>query len=145
MTMDGELSNNRGVYDFRVFEKSAGKAGEIGTTASQARRMKVSKLSDTLKVSDSYGNTKMNFKQKELVETFFQAVKAEFPEVELIDVTESPEDPNDLWVNVKAPEDEGREIEMIELAGHKSTDVLLDYGYSILIMPRHSYRQQAAA
>lgn len=83
----------------------------------------------------------MNFKQRELTEEFFRTIKAEFPEVELIDVTESPEDPNDLWVNVKAPEDEDREIEMIELAGQKSTDVLLDYGYSILIMPRHTHRQ----
>ena len=62
-------------------------------------------------------------------------------EVELINVTESPEDPNDLLVNVKAPEDEDREIEMIELAEQKSKDVLLDYGYSILIMPRHAHRQ----
>ena len=102
--------------------------------------MKVSKLSDTFKVSDSYGDTMMNFKQKELIDTFFQTVKAKFPEIEWLGVTESPEDPSDLWVNVTAPEDEDREIEMIELAGHKSTDVLLDYGYSILIMPRHSYR-----
>ena len=87
----------------------------------------------------------MNFKQRELTEEFFQTIKAKFPEVELINVTESPEDPNDLWVNVKAPADEDREIEMIELAGQKSTDVLLDYGYSILIMPRHSYHPCAAA
>ncbi len=35
----------------------------------------------------------MNFKQKELIDTFFQTVKAKFPEIELLDVTESPEDP----------------------------------------------------
>ena len=87
----------------------------------------------------------MNFKQKELIDTFFQTVKAKFPEVELIDVTESPEDPSDLWVNVTAPDDEDREIAMTEFACDKTTDMLLDYGYHILIMPRHSYRQQAAA
>ena len=83
----------------------------------------------------------MNFKQKELVETFFQTIKAEFTEVELIDVTESPEDPCDLWVNVTAPEDEDREITMTEFACDKTTDMLLDYGYHILIMPRHTHRQ----
>ena len=83
----------------------------------------------------------MNFKQKELVETFFQTIKAEFTEVELIDVTESPEDPCDLWVNVTAPEDEDREIAMTEFACDKTTDMLLDYGYHILILPRHTLRQ----
>jgi len=80
----------------------------------------------------------INFKQQELIEEFFQTIKQAFPEVELINVTESPEDPNDLWVNVTAPEDEDREIAMIELAGDKTADMLLDYGYYILIMPCHS-------
>ena len=79
----------------------------------------------------------MNFKQHELIEEFFRTIKKDFPEVELISVTESPEDPNDLWVNVTAPEDENREIAMIELAGNKTTDMLLDYGYYISIMPCH--------
>ena len=75
----------------------------------------------------------INFKQQELIEEFFQTIKQAFPEVELINVTESPEDPNDLCVNVTAPEDEDREIAMIELAGDKTADMLLDYGYYILI------------
>ncbi len=80
----------------------------------------------------------INFKQHELIQDFFQTIKKNFSEIELIDVTESPEDPNDLWVNVTAPTDEEREIAMIELAGNKTADMLLDYGYYILIMPCHS-------
>jgi hypothetical protein len=34
------------------------------------------------------------------------------------------------------PPDEDREIELLAFTGEKSTDILLDYGYQILIMPR---------
>jgi hypothetical protein len=78
----------------------------------------------------------INFKQKELIQEYFDALKAQFPEIEFLGVTESPEDPNDLWVNVIKPEDEEREIALIELAGIKTADILQNYGYYILIMPR---------
>jgi len=77
----------------------------------------------------------MNFKQKELIDKLFQAVKERFPEVAFINVTESPEDPADLWINITAPVDEDREIELTAFAADKSTDILLDYGYQLLIMP----------
>jgi hypothetical protein len=51
-------------------------------------------------------------------------------------VTESPEDPADLWINVTAPEDEDREIELSEFANQISTDILQGYGYLIFVMPR---------
>jgi len=78
----------------------------------------------------------INFKQQELIDELFGAVKEKYPEVEFISVTESPEDPADLWVNITAPVDEDREIELSHFAADKSTDILLDYGYQILIMPR---------
>lgn len=59
-------------------------------------------------------------------------------------MSRKPGKPSDLWVNVTAPDDEDREIAMTEFACDKTTDMLLDYGYHILIMPRHSYRQQTA-
>jgi hypothetical protein len=79
----------------------------------------------------------INVKQHELIAELFQTLKAQFPEIELLNVTESPEDPNDLWVNITAPEDEDREIALTELASDKTADMLLDYGYYISIMPRH--------
>lgn len=79
----------------------------------------------------------INFKQQELIEELFQTVRGRFPEVELLNVTESPEDPKDLWVNILVPEDEDQEIALTELASEKTTDMLLDYGYHISIMPRH--------
>ncbi len=78
----------------------------------------------------------INFKQKEIIRKLFNAVKEKFPEIEFISVTEGPENPADLWINVTAPEDEEREDELIEFAGDKITDILLDYGYYFLLMPR---------
>ncbi len=78
----------------------------------------------------------MNFKQKELIDRLYNAVKEKFPEVSFLKVTESPEDPADLWVNITAPEDEEREIQLIEFSSDMTTDMLLDYGYLISIMTR---------
>ncbi len=76
-----------------------------------------------------------NLKQQQLAEDFFQSVKAKFPEVELINITSSPEDPRDLWINVTVPTDEEREFELMDLASEKSADILSEYGYSILVIP----------
>ncbi len=78
----------------------------------------------------------INFKQEELARGLFDAIKEKFPEVELINIAESPANSEDVWVNITAPEDEDREIELIEFAGDKTTDMLLDYGYYISIMTR---------
>jgi hypothetical protein len=78
----------------------------------------------------------INFKQQELIDKLFKAVKEKYPEVEFISVTESPEDPADLWLNVTAPADEDREIELSKFANQISTDILQDYGYLIFVMPR---------
>jgi hypothetical protein len=76
----------------------------------------------------------INFKQEELAQELFLSLKHKFPEVSLINITESPADPRAVWVNITAPEDEDREIDLIESAGDKTTDILLDYGYYISIM-----------
>ncbi len=81
----------------------------------------------------------MNFRQEDLTREFFQTVRESFPEVELIDVTPIPEDPNDLWINVTAPSDEEREFSLMDMVSGRSTDILLEYGYSILIMPTRSH------
>jgi hypothetical protein len=78
----------------------------------------------------------INFKQQELIDQLFREVKQKFPEVEFISISRSPEDPADLWLNVTAPADEDREIELREFASEKTSDILLDFGYLILVMPR---------
>ncbi|MDM8524799.1 hypothetical protein QUF80_15635 [Desulfococcaceae bacterium HSG8] len=80
----------------------------------------------------------MNFKQQELTEEFFKRLKVKFPEIELIDVAPSPEDPGDLWLNITAPEEE-REFELMDMASERTADILQEYGYSILIMPTRNH------
>ncbi len=76
----------------------------------------------------------INFKQKELIQNFFKEMQQKFPETEFVSVTESPENPSDLWINITALEDENREEELIAFASDKTSDILLDYGYYITIM-----------
>jgi len=78
---------------------------------------------------------RINFKQEELIEGLMKTVRDRYPEIKLINVTESPEDSESLWINVTAPEDEDREIELREFAADKTTDILTDYGYHMLVMP----------
>lgn len=79
----------------------------------------------------------INFKQQELIDDLLDSVQKKFPEVEFVAVTESPEDPADLWLNVTAPADDDRLLELVHFASDKSSDILLDYGYQILVMPTH--------
>ncbi len=79
----------------------------------------------------------INFKQQELIDDLLDAVKEKFPEIELVQITESPEDPADLWVNVTSPADDDRLLELVHFASDKSSDILLDYGYQILVMPTY--------
>ncbi len=83
----------------------------------------------------------MNFKQEELIEKLMSQIKKRFPEVRLINIMESCEDPESLWIEVTAPEDEDRNMDLREYAGDKVFDIIMDYGYHILVMP---IRQQAA-
>jgi len=86
----------------------------------------------------------INFKQHELIDEFFRTVKARFPEIELLNVTESPEDPTDVWINVSAPTDETREMAMMEFASAQTADILQAYGYYLLMMPRRTKPSNAS-
>jgi len=72
-----------------------------------------------------------NPKQIELSNMLFNKLKEEFPEIEFVGLSESVENRDNIWVNIKYPLDEDRQLELYELSGDISTDILLDYGYSI--------------
>ncbi|MCP3966244.1 MAG: hypothetical protein GY718_07810 [Lentisphaerae bacterium] len=78
---------------------------------------------------------KLNHKQEELIEEVVDELKEKYPEIKLVDVTESPENPDTLWICITAPDDEDREIELRSFAADKCTDILCDYGYHMLVMP----------
>ncbi len=77
----------------------------------------------------------INFKQEQLIEEVLNYVRERFPEVKLINITESPEDPESLWIRVTSPEDEDRRSDMISYSCKKTMDILEDYGYHMLVMP----------
>ncbi len=76
----------------------------------------------------------INFKVKELSHKLFENLKQQFPEIELVDITESPVYQNTIWVRLIMPDDEDREINLREMSSEICTDILLDYGYSIGIL-----------
>ncbi len=69
----------------------------------------------------------------ELSHLLFDKLKAQFPEIELVSIVESPFQRDSIWVNIILPEDDDRDIALTELAGEISTDILMDYGYDIMI------------
>jgi hypothetical protein len=75
----------------------------------------------------------INFKQQELSQQLFERLQERFPEIELLSVAESPENPQNLWVTILMPEDEDRELALREMAGDLSMDLLLTFGYHITI------------
>ena len=77
----------------------------------------------------------INFKQEELINKLMNQIRKKFPEIELINVVESPEDLESLWINVSEPETEERMLELTDFSGDKTMDILLDYGYHMLVMP----------
>jgi len=77
----------------------------------------------------------INFKQEELIDEVVTYVRDKFPEIRFIGVSESPEDPSDLWIRITSPEDEDRRAELISYACDKTMDILTDYGYHMLVMP----------
>ncbi len=78
---------------------------------------------------------RINLKQRELILSLVEDLNRYFPDIKFFDVTESPENPNDLWINVSRPEDDDREMELTDFFSEKAADILMDYGYHMLVMP----------
>jgi len=78
---------------------------------------------------------RINHKQQELIDGILNDLKDKFPDVKFVEVTEGPENPDDLWINVTKVKDEDRFIRLIKFFSEKTTDILMDYGYHILVMP----------
>ena len=86
---------------------------------------------------------KMNRIQERLVRRLFNAVKEKYPDIEFLSVENSPEDPDDLIVNILISYDEDTEIELTRYAASISTDILMEYDYLIGIIPmREEYADE---
>lgn len=69
----------------------------------------------------------------ELGQRLFKRLQEKFSELEMVNITESAENHDHLWVNIIMPEDEDREIAVRELASELSMDILLEHGNHITI------------
>jgi hypothetical protein len=78
---------------------------------------------------------KLNHKQTELIDQLAKEIEQKFPEIRFVDVAPSPEGENTLWLNFTKPKDEARLIEIIEYGSNRTMDILLDYGYHMVILP----------
>ena len=88
----------------------------------------------------------MNRIQERLVRRLFNAVKEKYPEIEFLSVENSPEDPDDLIVNILISYDEDTEIELTRYAASISTDILMEYDYLIGIIPmREEYADETGS
>jgi hypothetical protein len=76
----------------------------------------------------------LNFKQHELVGSILNDVLEHYPEVEFVSLQRNPDDINHIWINVQAPMDEDRELELMSYGAGLCTDILLDYGYAFSLM-----------
>ena len=63
----------------------------------------------------------------------FKQLKEQFPELEMVNMTESAETHDHIWVNIVMPDDEEREISVRERASELSMDILLEHGYHITV------------
>jgi hypothetical protein len=85
---------------------------------------------------------RINFRQEELLEKLFRSVKKKFPEIDFVDLSQNPKDPEHIFVHVTAPEYEDREIALKEYAAEKSTDMLQKYGWYISIIPDKKFNDE---
>ncbi len=86
----------------------------------------------------------INFKQIELGRMLFNKLKVRFPEVEFVEMVESPESPASVWVKIVVPDDDDRYLAISEVAGKISIDILLKHGYHILISALSPLEMQPA-
>jgi hypothetical protein len=86
----------------------------------------------------------IEFKENELSHKLFETLQQQFPELELVEILESPVYRDSIWVRLIMPDDEDREIEIREVASELSTDILLNYGYDIGITSANQSEKIAA-
>ena len=78
---------------------------------------------------------RLNHKQIELINQLAEEIETKFPEVKFVEATYSPEEVNSLWLHFTRPRDEDRLMEVGEYGSNRTMDILLDYGYHMVILP----------
>jgi hypothetical protein len=77
----------------------------------------------------------LNFKEKELSENLFYKLKEDFPTIELVEIIKNSFDGGDVWMRVVPPLNRQERNKFSELTAQLSTDILMEYGYDIVVRP----------
>ncbi len=85
----------------------------------------------------------INTKCMEFGQRIFKQLKEQFPELKMVNMTESAENHDHIWVNIVMPDDAEREISVRERASELSMDILLDHGYHITVSAATGEERQA--
>ena len=75
----------------------------------------------------------LNFKEQELSNNLFNKLKKQFPAIELVEIIENAYDGGDVWMRVIPPLDRQERTQFSELAADLATEILIEYGYDIVI------------
>ncbi|MBM2815016.1 MAG: hypothetical protein HW421_1778 [Ignavibacteria bacterium] len=79
----------------------------------------------------------INLKQQELIDILFNKVKEKYPEIQFLRLWTNPDDSEHILIDVLAPMEEEREIEMSHFASSLEADIDFEYGYRISILPEN--------
>jgi hypothetical protein len=79
----------------------------------------------------------LNHIQERLIDELIGHAKMKYPEVSLREIAESPGGSEQILVTVDGIDwnDDDKVMDFTEYLSEKQTDILLDYGYSISVMP----------
>jgi len=75
----------------------------------------------------------LNDKKLELSHWLFNKLQKKYPETELVSIVESPEDPDDVWINVVYPDDDDKVIALGRLAARLGTDILENHDILLIV------------
>ena len=69
------------------------------------------------------------------VQQIVKYVQQKFPDVELLDVVDTPDSRDSRTILVKAPDDDDIQFDIMETASEIAMDILLESGQHFLVMP----------
>jgi len=77
----------------------------------------------------------LNHKQEELIAQLAREIEEKFPDIKFVETVPSPESVNTLWLRFTQPHDDDRFMKIAEYASERTMDILLDYGYHLVVLP----------
>jgi hypothetical protein len=78
---------------------------------------------------------RLNHKQEELIEQLVKEIEEKFSDIKFVETVPSPESVNTLWLRFTEPDNDDRFMEITDYAGERAMDILLDYGYHLVVLP----------